>query len=83
VLAEKRRVALLETVDENVELHERLAKLEDELNLSHQMLEETRNLVEVLTEMLQENEDSDANVAEAAPSADDEAETANVADQNE
>ncbi|XP_037938872.1 geminin isoform X2 [Teleopsis dalmanni] len=60
-LAEKRREALEETLAENQHLHERIAGLEEELNTSRQMLEETRNLVDVLTEMLNENEADDKN----------------------
>lgn len=45
-----------ESLIENQELHERIASLEDELNQSKSMLIETRNLVEVLTEMLEEKE---------------------------
>ncbi|XP_054730644.1 geminin isoform X1 [Anastrepha obliqua] len=55
-LAEKRRVALDETLSENKRLHERIEGLEAELDTSRQMLSEARNLVEVLTEMLNENE---------------------------
>ena len=55
-LAEKRRTALEETMGENQRLHERIEGLEEELNTSKQMLEEARSLVEVLTEMLNENE---------------------------
>ncbi|XP_017478851.1 PREDICTED: geminin isoform X2 [Rhagoletis zephyria] len=55
-LAEKRRVALEETLTENQHLHERIEGLEAELDTSRQMLDEARNLVEVLTEMLNENE---------------------------
>ncbi|CAG9798127.1 unnamed protein product [Chironomus riparius] len=56
VLAEKRREALQETLVENQELYERIANLEDELNHSKSMLEEARDLVTVLTEMLEEKE---------------------------
>lgn len=56
VLAEKRREALQETLSENQELYERIANLEDELNHSKSMLEEARDLVTVLTEMLEEKE---------------------------
>lgn len=66
-LAEKRREALEETLKENQHLHERIEGLEAELDTSRQMLDEARNLVEVLTEMLNENEaereiESDAGV---------------------
>lgn len=62
-LAEKRREALEETLFENQELYERIANLEDELNHSKSMLEEARDLVTVLTEMLEEKEhpENDAN----------------------
>lgn len=56
VLAEKRRLALEETLEENQYLHEKCEKLESELNQSKQLLEESRELVNVLTEMLQEKE---------------------------
>ncbi|XP_058445152.1 geminin-like isoform X2 [Malaya genurostris] len=56
ILAERRRQALEESLAENLELHEKISSLEEELNLSREMLEEARNLVEVLTEMLQEGE---------------------------
>jgi geminin len=57
-LAEQRRVALQETLTENQDLYERIANLEDELNQSKSMLEEARDLVTVLTEMLEEKEES-------------------------
>lgn len=56
LLAEKRRQALEATLEENQHLHERIEGLESELDTSRKMLEETKNLVEVLTEMLNENE---------------------------
>ncbi|XP_055640203.1 geminin isoform X2 [Toxorhynchites rutilus septentrionalis] len=56
VLAERRRVALEESLTENAQLYDKVNDLEEELNTSKQMLEEARNLVEVLTEMLQESE---------------------------
>lgn len=56
VLAERRRLALEESLTENMELHEKVNGLKEELSLSKEMLEEARNLVEVLTEMLQEGE---------------------------
>lgn len=58
ILAEKRRVALEESLTENQELYERIASLETELNDSKAMLEEARALVETLTEMLQEQEET-------------------------
>lgn len=56
VLAEKRRLALEESLSENMELYEKISSLEEELSTSKQMLQESRNLVEVLTELLQEGE---------------------------
>lgn len=44
------------SLKENEELHEKVASLEEELNISRQMLEESRNLVELLTEIIQEQE---------------------------
>lgn len=64
VLAEKRREALHETLEENQRLHERIDGLEEELETSRQMLDEARALVETLTEMLEETE---AENAETAP----------------
>lgn len=58
-LAEKRRSALEESLTENQELYERIATLEDELNQSKTLLAETRSLVEVLTEMLEEKDEAD------------------------
>ena len=62
VLAEKRRSALEESLTENQELYERIATLEDELNQSKSLLAETRSLVEVLTEMLEEKESSNDDI---------------------
>lgn len=53
-MAERRREALDESLKENEMLHEKVASLEDELNISRAMLDETKNLVEVLTEMINE-----------------------------
>lgn len=57
-LAEQRRLALDVSLKENEELHGRVHCLEEELNVSRAMLEETQNLVEVLTEMVQEQEET-------------------------
>lgn len=53
-LAEKRRVALEDSLHENEMLHEKVTSLEVELTISRAMLDETKNLVEVLTEMINE-----------------------------
>lgn len=54
VLAEKRRVALDISLKENEELHEKIGSLEEELVIARAMLDESKNLVEVLTEMIQD-----------------------------
>lgn len=69
VLAEKRRVAMEKTLQENAELEEERTNLLDMLDVSAQMLDESRNLVEILTEMLQEDEaEAAANNSTAAAS---------------
>lgn len=59
-LAEKRRIALDVSLKENEELHEKVASLEEELEISRAMVEESKNLVEVLTEMIQETDANDS-----------------------
>lgn len=54
VVAEKRRIALDISLKENEELHEKVASLEEELGIARAMLDESKNLVEVLTEMIQD-----------------------------
>lgn len=60
-LAERRRVALEDSLHENEMLHEKVSSLEEELNISRAMLDETKNLVEVLTEMINEPDQEPAN----------------------
>lgn len=48
LLAEKRRIALEESLQENKTLHQKLEILVEEKQLTEQMLEESRNLVDVL-----------------------------------
>lgn len=55
-LAEKRRIALDISLKENEELHEKVTSLEEELTISREMLEESKNLVELLTEIIQERD---------------------------
>lgn len=55
-LAESRRRALEDSLCENEGLHNRVRSLEDELNVTNEMLDHARGLVEVLREMLEENE---------------------------
>lgn len=58
-LAEQRRIALDISLKENEELHQKVESLEEELSVARQMIDESKNLVEVLTEMIQEgNNDS-------------------------
>lgn len=57
-LAEKRREALEKSLEENQRLYERIEGLEEELNTSRQQLEEAQHLVAVLTEMLDEDEET-------------------------
>lgn len=64
VVAERRRIALEETLEENRLLHERIEELEEENRISKQMLEETKSLVEVLTEMVGDQEDTGIDVGD-------------------
>lgn len=64
VLAEKRRVALDLSLRENEELYEEVNGLQQQLELTNQMLDESKNLVEILTEMLEENEGDELNKSE-------------------
>uniref|UniRef100_A0A0A9W8P4 Geminin n=1 Tax=Lygus hesperus TaxID=30085 RepID=A0A0A9W8P4_LYGHE len=58
-LAERRRVALEKALEENQRLSERIAVLEEENAQANSLLQESRQIVEALTEMLQEKEDFD------------------------
>ncbi|XP_053988010.1 geminin isoform X2 [Hylaeus anthracinus] len=55
VLAERRRIALDDALEENKELSDRVEKLEEENRIYKEMLDESRALVEVLQEMLGED----------------------------
>ncbi|CAG5089550.1 Protein of unknown function [Cotesia congregata] len=55
VLAERRRIALDDALEENKALTQRVAKLEEEKKIYKEMLDETRALVEVLQEMIGED----------------------------
>lgn len=48
VLAERRRIALEDALEDNKELTERVEKLEEENLIYKEMLDESRSLVEVL-----------------------------------
>lgn len=48
VLAERRRIALEDALEDNKELSERVNKLEEEKKVYKEMLDESRSLVEVL-----------------------------------
>lgn len=55
VLAERRRIALEDALEENRELNARVQKLEEENRINKEMLDETRALVEVLQELIGED----------------------------
>lgn len=65
IVAEKRRVALDESLKENEELHLRLSMLEEELDSARQVIDESKGLVEVLSEMLTEQTEAANESAEA------------------
>ncbi|CAD1480019.1 unnamed protein product, partial [Heterotrigona itama] len=48
VLAERRRIALQDALEDNKELTERVEKLEEENRIYKEMLDESRSLVEIL-----------------------------------
>ncbi|XP_044730265.1 geminin [Chrysoperla carnea] len=60
MIAEKRRQALDETLEENRKLHEKIELLEEENKTCKEMLQESKNLVEILTEMLEEKDSTEA-----------------------
>ncbi|KAG6800110.1 geminin isoform X1 [Apis mellifera caucasica] len=55
VLAERRRIALEDALEDNRELTERVETLEEENRIYKEMLDESRALVEVLQEMIGED----------------------------
>ncbi|XP_076654650.1 geminin DNA replication inhibitor isoform X2 [Halictus rubicundus] len=55
VLAERRRIALEDALEENKELSDRAEKLEEENRVYKEMLDESRALIEVLQDMLGED----------------------------
>lgn len=55
VLAERRRIALEDALEDNRVLNERVQTLEEEKRIYKEMLDESRALVEVLQEMLGED----------------------------
>ncbi|EAT40833.1 AAEL007474-PA [Aedes aegypti] len=63
----RRRLALEESLAEITAVRD-VSSLEEELNLSKEMLQEARNLVEVLTELLQEGEAEKEEAAAAGSS---------------
>uniref|UniRef100_A0A6M2DID5 Putative geminin-like protein tabanus bromius n=1 Tax=Xenopsylla cheopis TaxID=163159 RepID=A0A6M2DID5_XENCH len=67
VIAERTREALNKTLEENEFLHGQIADLVEENKSMKDMLDESKSLIEVLTEMLNENSDpANASVAEEA-----------------
>ncbi|XP_059051317.1 geminin [Achroia grisella] len=57
ILAEKRRVALEEALDENEKLHKIIAELKKENQQTKQMLEEANSFIEVIKEELSNTND--------------------------
>ncbi|KAM3965189.1 geminin DNA replication inhibitor [Aphomia sociella] len=57
ILAEKRRVALEEALDENEQLHKMIAELKKENQQTKQMLEEANSFIEVIKEELSNTND--------------------------
>uniref|UniRef100_A0A182PFW5 Geminin n=1 Tax=Anopheles epiroticus TaxID=199890 RepID=A0A182PFW5_9DIPT len=55
-VAEKRRLALEETLDENARLHMEVGELKEELDAAHNVKESLQSLVDTLMEMLNEHE---------------------------
>ncbi|KAI4503464.1 hypothetical protein M0802_001686 [Mischocyttarus mexicanus] len=55
VIAERRRIALHNALEENKILHNRITSLQEENRLCNEMLNETRALVEVLQEMIEDD----------------------------
>lgn len=55
VLAERRRIALQDALEENKELSDHVEKLEEENRVYKEMLDESRALIEVLQDMLGED----------------------------
>lgn len=51
-MAERRRMVLVDTLEENKKLYQRIEKLEEENRIYKEMLDETRTLIEVLQVML-------------------------------
>ncbi|KAH8384696.1 hypothetical protein KR093_005573 [Drosophila rubida] len=64
LLAEQRRTALEDTLNENRHLHERIEGLEEEINIMRKELDTANNLVEVLKEICGEDESDESENAE-------------------
>lgn len=81
-LAERRRVALEDSLNENKRLYEHIESLEEELNTSRQELEEAKHLVAILTELINEEsgDNADEVVGEQTPT--DEGEEEVIEDMN-
>lgn len=79
-LAERRRLALEETLTENHMLHDKVESLEQELNISRQMLDESNALVEVLNEMINAADGDENDEAQSTPSTDSENEVGSTQD---
>ncbi|KAH8297015.1 hypothetical protein KR044_003327 [Drosophila immigrans] len=64
LLAEQRRSALEDTLDENRHLHERIEGLEEEINIMRKELDTANNLVEVLKEICGEDSSDESEKTE-------------------
>ncbi|XP_052900506.1 geminin [Anopheles moucheti] len=68
-VAEKRRLALEETLDENARLHLELSEKTDEVNELQNVVESLKSLVETVVEML--NDEAEAKATNDTPQVDD------------
>ncbi|EDW73730.1 uncharacterized protein Dwil_GK19620 [Drosophila willistoni] len=77
LLAEQRRLALEDSLTENRHLHERIEGLEEEMDIMRKELDETKNLVEVLKEICDEEDHSEAEEEEVKAQEEEEEEVVN------
>lgn len=70
-LAEKRRRALKETLDENARLHMELSEKDEELNNLQNVVESLKSLVETVVEMLNEQTETNPTTSDETPKVDD------------
>uniref|UniRef100_A0A182N150 Geminin n=1 Tax=Anopheles dirus TaxID=7168 RepID=A0A182N150_9DIPT len=70
-VAEKRRLALQETLEENATLYLKVATLEEELEVAHSVTQSLQSLVETMVEMLNEGEGAGKSDPDASHQVDD------------